>query len=63
MDLSLTLGPANVVDAPPLDVLERGWKIFRSVIMTPGKATRPGWKPWGYWVFEIGEEWPPSYKQ
>jgi hypothetical protein len=53
--LDLVLGPpGKYTDAE----LEAGWAAYGDEIMENWKAGGPPSRPWGYWVFELGEEMP-----
>jgi hypothetical protein len=56
LGLALQMGPVEG-DGLTDEDLGAGWSFFGEEIM---RYRRPvGWRPWGWWVFEQGED-PPS---
>jgi hypothetical protein len=66
-ELALLIGPVGPYEAPsggvvlpddpPDEVLELIWERDGERLMAD-HAGRPGWRPWGYWRFVLGEEMP-----
>ena len=54
---ALLMGPAEG-DGLSDEDLELGWRYRGERIMEDHRG-RPGTRPWGWWVFEVGEDPPP----
>jgi hypothetical protein len=53
-DLELAIGA--IEGGAPREELEVAWRIRRQELME--RSRLPGTRPWGFWVFELGEEPP-----
>ena len=58
LELCLTIGPAPLWDDFTEEDLEVGWRIHGAKLMQ-GWEFRDASRPWGWWVFEQGEDPPP----
>jgi hypothetical protein len=56
LELALRIGPGD--DGPEREDLEAAWSYFGEQIMGEAHPRPVGWRPWGWWVFEQGEDRP-----
>jgi hypothetical protein len=58
LEWALTFGPGPICDEFSDEDLEIGWSIHGEKLMEKWER-RHGSRPWGWWVFTVGEEPPP----
>ena len=55
LEISLLIGRTDFDDVSD-EQLEVGWQVYGERLMGYGRIV--GTRPWGYWVFELGEDMP-----
>jgi hypothetical protein len=57
--LDLTMGPTDAPGELTVEQLEVAWEVERDSLMDHCRRNpNPGWRSWGWWQFEAGEEMP-----